>query len=103
MQKARPTVVEDAVKLAIETQSFLSLHGQQPDTSAASVNNFIGPSPSQNERFSHPIFSIKEEVKRVADERSGPPQRGRSGERPTSSQSQDAEFNNYTNQSQRRK
>ena len=41
-------------------------------------------------------------MKRVVDERSGPPQRGRSGERPTSSRSQQSESNNHTNQNQRR-
>ena len=83
-------------------QSYLNLHGQQPDTLAASVNNLTGPSSSQSELFSDLIFTIKEEVKRVVDERSGPPQQGRSGERPTSSRSQQSQSNNPTNQSQRR-
>ena len=83
-------------------QSYLNLHGQQPDTPAASVNILTGPSPSQSELFSDCIFTIKEEVERVVDERSGPQQRGRSGERPTSSRSQQWESNNHTNRSQRR-
>ena len=102
VRKATPTVVEDALSLALEMQSYLKLHGQQPDTPAASVNNLTGPSPSQSELFPDLIFTMKEEVKRVVDERSGPPQRGRSGERPTSSRSQQSESNNHTNQSQRR-
>ena len=53
-------------------QSYLNLHGQQPDTPAASVNNLTGPSPSQSELFSDLIFTIKEEVKRVVNEWSGP-------------------------------
>ena len=53
-------------------QFYLNLHGQQPDTPAASFNNLTGPSPSQSELFSDLIFTIKEEVKRVVDERSGP-------------------------------
>ena len=102
VRKAKPTVVEDALSLALEMQSYLNLHGQHSDTPAASVNNLTGPSPSQSELFSDLIFTIKEEVKRVVDERSGPPQRGRSGERPTSSRSQQSESNNQTNQTQRR-
>ena len=102
VRKAKPTVVEDALSLALEMQSYLNLHGQHPDTLAASVNNLTGSSPSQSELFSDLIFTIKEEVKRVVDERSGPPQRGRSGERPTSSRSQQSESNNHTNQNQRR-
>ena len=98
-RKAKPTVVEDALSLALEMQSYLNLHGQQPDTPAASVNNLTGPSPSQSELFSDLIFTMKEEVKRVVDERSGPPQRGRSGERPTSSRSQQSESNNHRGQS----
>ena len=66
------------------------------------TNNLTAPSPSQSELFSDLIFTIKEEVKRVVDERSGPPQRGRSGERPTTSRSQQSESNNHTNRSQRR-
>ena len=103
-RKAKPTVDEDALSLALEMQSYLNLHGQQPDTPATSVNNLTGPSPTQSELFSDLIFTIKEEVKRVVDERSGPPQRGRSGaqrgrsgERPTSSRSQQSESNNQTN------
>ena len=91
VRKAKPTVVEDALSLALEMQSYLNLHGQQPDTPAASVNNLTGPLLSQSELFSDLIFTIKEEVKRVVHERSGPPQRGRSGERPTSSRSQQSE------------
>ena len=102
VRKSKPTVVEDALSLVLEMQSYLNLHGEQPDTPAASVNILTGPSPSQSELFSDLIFTIKEEVKRVVDERSGPPQRGRSGERPTSSQSQQSESNNHTNRSQRR-
>ena len=100
--KTKPTVVEGAISLALEMQSYLNLHRQRSDTPAASVNNFTGPSPSQNEIFSDLIFTIKEEIKRVVDERSGLPQQGRSGERPTSSQSQQSESNNHTNQNQRR-
>ena len=93
VQKAKPTVVEEALSLALEMQSHLNLHGQQPDTPAASVNNLTGPSPSQTEVFSDFVLTIKEEVKRVVDERNGPPHRGRSGERPTSNRSQQSESN----------
>ena len=58
VRKAKPTVVEDAVSLALEMQSYLNLHGQQPDTSAASVHNLTGPSSSQSELFSDLIFTI---------------------------------------------
>ena len=102
VRKPKPTVVEDALSLALEMQSYLNLHGQQPDTPAASVNILTGPSPSQSELFSDFIFTIKEEVKRVVDERSGPQQRGRSGERPTSSRSHQWESKNHTNRCQRR-
>ena len=102
VRKAKLTVVEDAVSLAVEIQSYLNLYGQQPDTSAASVNNLTGPSPSYTELFSDLISTIKEEVERVVDGRSCPPQRGRSGESPTSSRSQQSESNNHTNRSQRR-
>ena len=101
VRKAKPTVVEDALSLALEMQPFLSLHGQQPDTPAASVNNLTGSSPSQNELFSNLNFIIKEEVKQMVEKRSGPRQRGRSGERPTSSRLQQSESNNHTNQNQR--
>ena len=97
VRKAKPTVVEDALSLALEMRSYLNIHGQQPDTPAASVNNLTGPSPSESELFSDLIFTIKKEVKRVVDERSGRPQSGRSGERPTSSRSQQWESNNQTN------
>ena len=102
VRKTKSTVVEDALSLALEMQSYLNLHGQQPDTGAASVKNLTGPSPSQSELFSDLTFTIKEEVKQVVDERSGPPQRGRSGESPTSSRLQQSESNNHTNQNQRR-
>ena len=102
VRKAKPTVVEDALSLALEMQSYLNLHGQQPDTPAASLNNLTAPSPSQCELFSELIFTIKEEVKRVVDKRSGPLQRSRSGERPTSSRSQQSESNNHTIENQRR-
>ena len=85
VRKAKPTVVEEALGLALEMQSCLNLHGQQPETPAASVNNLTGPSPSQGVFLSDLIFTIKEEVKQVVDERSGPPHRSRTGERPTSS------------------
>ena len=61
VRKAKSTVVEDAVSLALEMQSYLNLHSQQRDTSAASVNNLtslrrpkvnsfpISFSPSRNE------------------------------------------------------
>ena len=101
VRKAKPTVVEDALSLALEMQSYLNLHGQQPDTPAASVKKLTGPSPSQSELSSDLIFTIKEEVKRVVDERSGLPQRDRSGERPTSNRLQQSESNNHTNQNQR--
>ena len=100
VRKAKPTVVEDALSLALGMQSYLNLHGQQPDTPAASVNKLTGPSPSPSELFCDLIFTIKEEVKRVVEERSGPAQRGRSGERPVSSGSQQSESNNHTNQRQ---
>ena len=102
VRKAKPKVVEDALSLALEMQSYLNLHGQKPDTPAASVNNLTGPPPSRSELFSDLIFTIKEEVKRVVDERSGPPQRDRSDKRPTSSRSQQLESNNHTNQNQHR-
>ena len=102
VRKAKPTVVEDALSLALEMQSYWNLHGQQPDTHAASGNKLTGPSPSHSELFSDLIFTIKEEVKQVVDEQSGPPQRDRSSEHPTSSRSQQLEWNNHTNQNQRR-
>ena len=102
VRKAKPTVVEDALSLALEMQSNLNLHVQQFDTPAASVNNLTGPSSSQSELFSDFIFTIMEEVKRVVDERNGPPQRGRSGEHPNNNRSQQLESNNHTNQNQRR-
>ena len=102
VRKAKPTVVEDALSKALEMQSCLNLHGQQPGTPAAPVNSLTGPSPSQRELFSDLIFTIKGEVKRDVDERSAPPQRGRSGERPPSSRPQQSESNNHTNQNQRR-
>ena len=43
VRKAKPTVVEDALSLALELQSYLNLHGQQPDTPAACVNILTGP------------------------------------------------------------
>ena len=64
-------------------QSYCNFHGQQPFTSAASVNNSTGPLPSHSELNSDLIFTIKEEVKRAVDERSDPPQQGDSCERPT--------------------
>ena len=79
VRNAKPTVAEDALSLALEMQPSLNLHGQQPDTPAASVNNLTGPSPSQSELFSDLIFTIKKEVKRVVDQRSGPLQRTRRG------------------------
>ena len=102
VRKAKPTVVEDALSLALEMQSYLNLHGQYSDTPAASVNNLTGLSPSQSELFSDLISTIKEEFKRVVDERSGPLQRSRSGVCPNSSRSQQSESNNHTNQNQRR-
>ena len=57
--KAKLTVVEEAVSLALEMQSSLNLHGQQADTSAVSVNNLNGPLPSQGELYSELIFTIK--------------------------------------------
>ena len=102
VRKAKPTMVEDALSFALEMQSSLNHHGQHPYTPAASVNNLTGPSPSQSELFSDLFFTIKEEVKRVVDERSGPPQRSRSGERRTSSRSQQSESNKHTTPSQRR-
>ena len=102
VRKAQPTVIEDALSWPLEIRSYWNVHGQQPDTPAASVNNLTGPSPSQSELFSYLIFVIKEEVERVVDEQSSPPQRGRSDESPTSSRSQQSESNNHTNQSHRR-
>ena len=64
VRKAKSTVVEDALSLALEMQSYLNLHGQQHDTPAASVNNLTGPSPSQSELFSDLIFTIKKETSR---------------------------------------
>ena len=81
--KVKPNMVEDAVSLALEKQSFLNNHGHQPATSPiAAVNNLVGPSTSQKDIITGLIFAI-EEVKRVIDERSDPSQRGRSGERST--------------------
>ena len=102
VRKAKPTVVEDALSLALEMQFHLNLHGQKSETPTASVNNLPGPSPSQSELFSDLIFTIKEKVKRVLDEQSGSPQQGRSGERPTINRSQQLESNNDTSQHQRR-
>ena len=79
IRKAKPTVVDEALCLALDIQSYLNLHGQQPDSPAASVIYWTGPSPSQRELFSDLIFTIEEEVKRVVDERSGPPHWSRSG------------------------
>ena len=100
VRKTKETVVEDALSLALEMQSYLN--GQQLNIPAASVNNLTGPLPSQSELFSDLIFTIREKVKRVVDGRSGPPQRGRSGQRPTNRRLQQSESNNYTNQNQRR-
>ena len=71
-RKAKPRVFGDAVSLALEMQPLLNVHGQQPDTSAASVNIFTGPWPSQSELFSNLIFTFSEEIKRVVDKRNGP-------------------------------
>ena len=46
VRKAKPTVFEDALSLELQMQSYLDLHGHQPDTPAASVNNLTDPSPS---------------------------------------------------------
>ena len=100
VRKAEPTVVEDAVSFTLEMQSYLHFYGQQLDTSAASNNNLTGPSPSHCEHFSDLSFNIKEEIKRVLDDRSAPLQHGRSGEGPASSQLHQSESNNHTNQGQ---
>ena len=73
VQKVKPTVAEDTLDLALETQSYINLHGQQLDTSAASFHYLTGLSPFQSELFSDLIFTIKEGVKPVEDERSGLP------------------------------
>ena len=98
MRKAKPTVVEDAVNLALDMKSYLKLHGQHPDTSAASVNNPTGPPTAQTELFSDLIFTIMEDFQRLVDELSDPPQRDRSGERPTRSRSQQSASNNLVDQ-----
>ena len=101
LRRAKLTAVEDAVSLTIEVQSFSNLHGQRPDTSAASVNNLTGSSMYQSNLFSDLNFTVKGgEVERAVVERSGPPQRGCSGERPSSSRSQPSESTNHTNQGQ---
>ena len=91
VRKTKPTVVEDTVRLALEMQFYLNLQGRQPDTSAESVNNLTGPLGPLSELFPNLIFNIKEELKRVVDERSGPPVGSRSDERPTSSRLQYSE------------
>ena len=71
-RKAKPTVVKNAVSLALEMQPYLNIHGQQPDTSAECPKNLTGPSTSDSELFCVLIFTFTEGSKRVADERSGP-------------------------------
>ena len=51
VRKVKPTLVEDALSLALEMQPFLELQGQQPDTPPASVKKLTGPSPSQSKIF----------------------------------------------------
>ena len=87
VRKAKPTTVEDAVSLAVEMQSYLNLHGHQPEPiPTASVNNVAGPSVPNGDLFTDLIFTIKEEVKRAIDE-SNSRQRGRSAERSFSTRS----------------
>ena len=104
VQKSKPTVIEDAVSLALEMQSSLKLHWQQPDTSAAFVNSLIGLLPSGSELFSSLNFTIKEEVKRVVKERRGPRNRAEVVNvlRPTSSRPQQSESNSHACPSRRR-
>ena len=71
-RKAKPTVVKNAVSLALEMQPYLNIHGQQPDTSAECPKKLTCPSTSDSELFCDLIFNFTEESKRVADERSGP-------------------------------
>ena len=70
--------------LVLDLQSYLNLHRPQPNTSAGSVNNLTGPLMCQSKIFSDLIFTIKDANKQAVDERSGPQQRGRSGELLTS-------------------
>lgn len=103
VRKAKPASVEDAVSLAVEMQSYLNIHGQQPENVPPStVNNIAGTSTSQSDMFSDLIFTIKEEVKRVVDERNDSNQRGRSSERSTNNRSQSADKYNKQSQGQNR-
>ena len=68
VRKAKPTTVEDAVRLVVEMQSYLNLHGQQPESiPTASINNLAGSSVTNDDFFTALIFIIKEEVKRAID------------------------------------
>ena len=62
VRKIKPTMVEDALSLALEMQSYLNLHDQQPYSPTPSFNNLTGPSSSQSELFSDLIFTIKEKI-----------------------------------------
>ena len=96
VRKSKPTSVEDAVQLANEMQSYLNIHGQQPESlPTSSVNNVSTPLPSQNDMFSDLIFTIKEEVKRAIDQQSGPSRRGRSSERSSNNRSQNSNRNSH--------
>ena len=110
MRKGKPGTVDDAVVLAKEIQSYLTILGQQPNSvRVASVNNLAGPSTSRSEMFSDLVFTIKKEVKRVFDDRNSSPRRGRSTKRSTSNRSyipdgayrNNRERNNIGNQGQR--
>ena len=80
-------------------QSYLNIHSQQPDAvPVASVNSLAGPSTSQSEMFSDLVLTIKEEVKRVSDDRNRSPRRGRSTERSNSNRSYNPDGNYRSNQ-----
>ena len=100
VRKTKPTVVEDAVSLELEKQSFLNIHCQQPDDSLPSLNRLTGLSPSQSGLLSDLIFIIEEQLKRVAVERNVPQQQNRSDERLTNNHSQPSDSTNHTNESQ---
>ena len=68
VRKAKPTTVEGAVRSVVEMQSYLNLHGHQPESiPTASINNLAGSSVTNDDLFTALIFIIKEEVKRAID------------------------------------
>ena len=99
VRKRKPATVHDAVVLANKMQSHLILHGQQPDTApVASMNNLARLSTSQSEMLSDLVFTIKEEVKRVFDDRNSSPRKNRNTERSTSNRSYNPDGTHRNNQ-----